>query len=136
REPHSRTTPRGAGGPPAHVSGGRFVVPPRRAREKLPAGLAFVIDPATGTDFWQVGDKLQNPLVTQQDKDSPLMANLRLDNVLMPEARKLTFPGERKPVVLAAALTGEPLYVAIDRPEGKVLVLTVNLDQGDLPLRP
>jgi hypothetical protein len=120
---------------PTNVAAGTVVVYHRKVPEKLPAGLAFVIDPATGTDLWQVGDKLQNPLVTQQDKDSPLMANLRLDNVLMPEARKLTFPAERKPTVLAGALTGEPLYVAIDRPEGKLLVLTVNLDQGDLPLR-
>ena len=95
----------------------------------------IVIDPANDCDLWTVGDRLQNPVVTQQDKESPLMANVRLDNVLMPEARKLTFPADRRPQVLAAALTGDPLYVAFDRPEGKVLVLTVNLDQGDLPLR-
>jgi hypothetical protein len=102
----------------------------------LPPGPALVIDPATSCDLWQVGDKLQNPLVTQQDKESPLMAHVRLDNVLMPEARKLTFTAAAgKPHVLAGALTGEPLYVALDRPEGKVVVLTVNLGLGDLHLR-
>jgi hypothetical protein len=120
---------------PTSIPAGTIAVYHRKVPDKLPAGQVFVIDPAGNCDLWQVGDKLQNPLVTQQDKDSPLTANLRLDNVLMPEARKLTFPGDRKPTVLAAALTGEPLYVALDRPEGKVLVLTVNLDQGDLPLR-
>jgi hypothetical protein len=54
----------------------------------------------------------------------------------MPEARRLTFtPAAGRPLVLAAALTGEPLLVAIERPEGKLLVLTVNLERGDLPLR-
>jgi hypothetical protein len=102
----------------------------------LPPGPALVIDPDNGCDLWQVGDKVQNPLVTKQDHDSPLMAHIRLDNVLMPEARQLTFtPAAGKPHVLAAALTGEPLLVALDRPEGKVLILTVNLDKGDLPLR-
>jgi hypothetical protein len=61
------------------------------------------------------------------------MMHVKLDNVLMPEARKLTF--QAKAQVLAAGVGGEPLYAAIERPEGKVVVLTVNLDQGDLPLR-
>ena len=32
-------------------------------------------------------------------------------------------------------MTGEPLFSALERPEGKVLILSVNLDKGDLPLR-
>ncbi|HEY1380544.1 MAG TPA: BatA and WFA domain-containing protein [Gemmataceae bacterium] len=119
----------------ASVPAGTVVVYHKQAPNPLPPGPAFVIDPAGNCELWTVGDKLQNPIVTQQDKDSPLMAHVRLDNVLMPEARKLSFPADRKPAVLAAALTGEPLYCAWDRPEGKVLALTVNLDQGDLPLR-
>jgi hypothetical protein len=121
--------------PLAALPSGAVAVYHRTVPNPLPAGNLLVIDPANGCDLWQVGDKLQNPLVTQQDKDSPLMAHVRLDNVLMPEAKKLTFPADRKPHVLAAALTGDPLYCAWERPEGKVLLLTVNLDQGDLPLR-
>ncbi len=64
------------------------------------------------------------------------MAHVRLDNVLMPEARKLTFtPAAGKPQVLAATVTGETLFALIERPEGKVVVLTVNLDLGELPFR-
>jgi von Willebrand factor type A domain/Aerotolerance regulator N-terminal len=105
----------------------------RKVPAALPVGPVLVIDPANSCDLWQVGDKLLNPIVTKQDKDSPLMAHVKLDNVVMPEARKLKFKDSVQ--VLAAALSGDPLYVAIDRPQGKVLVLTVNLDQGDLPLR-
>jgi hypothetical protein len=115
---------------------GTIVVYHRQVPKVLPPGPAFVIEPSNDCDLWQVGEKLQNPLVAQQDKDSPLMAHIRLDNVLMPEARKLKFtPAAGKPQVLAGALTGEPLLCAFERPEGKVLVLTVNLDRGDLPLR-
>jgi hypothetical protein len=120
---------------PKDVPAGTAVLYHRVVPNPLPAGNVFVIDPAGDCELWQVGDKLQNPIVTQQDKDSPLMAHVRLDNVLMPEAKKLTFPAERKPQALAGALTGEPLYCAWERPEGKVLALTVNLEQGDLPLR-
>lgn len=108
----------------------------REVPAKLPPGNVLVVDPTTDCDLWKTGEKLQNPIVTQQEKDSPLMAHVRLDNLLMPEARKLTFtPVAGKPQVLAGAVTGDPLYAVIDRPDGKVVVLTVNLDQGDLPFR-
>ncbi|HZV06510.1 MAG TPA: BatA and WFA domain-containing protein [Gemmataceae bacterium] len=122
--------------PPAKVPAGAVMVYHHQIPNPLPPGNALVIDPDVGCDLWEVGEKLQSPLVTKQDRDSPLMAHIRLDNVLMPEARKLTFtPAAGKPQILAAALTGEPLLVALDRPEGKVLILTVNLEKGDLPLR-
>jgi hypothetical protein len=38
-------------------------------------------------------------------------------------------------VPLVTALSGDPLYFSIERPGSKVLVLTVNLDQGDLTFR-
>lgn len=102
----------------------------------LPPGPVIVIDPANDTDLWKVGDKLANPIITKQDKDAPEMANVRLDNVLMPEAKKLTFlPAAGKPIELAAAISGDAVFAKLDRPGGPVVVLTVNLDQGDLPLR-
>jgi hypothetical protein len=108
----------------------------REVPAKLPPGNVIVVDPTNDCDLWKVGEKLQNPIVTQQDKESPLMAHVRLDNVLMPEARKLTFtPAAGKPHVLAGAVTGDPLFALIERPEGAVVVLTVNLDLGDLPFR-
>lgn len=118
---------------PAQIAPGTIVVLHRHVPERLPSGSVWVIDPAGSSDRWQIGDKLENPIVTAQDKDSPLMAHVRLDNVIMPEARKLSFV--EPPKVLVGAVTGEPLYAYFDRPEGKTLVLTVNLDQGDLPLR-
>lgn len=119
--------------PKAAAPGGTLTVFHRDAPEKLPAGPVLVIQPSQSSELWEVGETLQNPIVTQQDKDSPLMANVRLDNVLMPEAKKLKPKGS--PKILAAAVSGDPLYLAFDRPEGKVLVLTVDLDKGDLPLQ-
>ncbi len=121
---------------PATFQTGGVKVFHREAPATLPPGSVLVVDPANDCNLWKVGDKLQNPIVTQQDKDSPLMAHVRLDNVLMPEARKVTFtPAAGKPQILAAASTGDPLFAVIDRPEGKVVVLSVNLDLGDLPFR-
>ena len=63
------------------------------------------------------------------------MTHVRLDQVLMPEARKLTLSADPKARVLAETATGDPLYAVIDRPEGKVAVITVDLDKSDLPLQ-
>jgi hypothetical protein len=120
---------------PATVPAGTVVVYHRVAPEKLPAGQVFVIDPANATDLFAIGEQIANPIVTKQDKDSPLMSHVRMDNVLMPEARSLTPTLPEQTLILAEAVTKEPLFFAVNRPEGRVLVLTVNLDKGDLPLR-
>jgi hypothetical protein len=118
---------------PGQFTAGTIHVFHRETPAKLPPGSVLVIDPTGDCDQWKVGDVLQSPIVTQQDRDSPLMAHVRLDNVILPEARKLMFAA--KPQVLAGAVTGDPLFALIDRPEGKIVVLTVNLDKGDLPFR-
>jgi hypothetical protein len=65
-----------------------------------------------------------------------LMLHIRLDNVVMPEAHKLALkvPGR----LLAESAGGDPLYAVLDRPDGgngKVVLLTVDLDKSDLPLQ-
>lgn len=120
---------------PPTIPAGTVVVYHRVTPEKVPPGLAFIIDPANGSDLFGLGEQIANPIVTKQDKDSPLMSHVRLDNVLMPEARSLTPTLAEQTQVLAESVTKEPLFFAVNRPEGRVLVLTVNLDKGDLPLR-
>jgi len=120
---------------PDPLPAGTVIVYHRTAPEKLPPGNVFVIDPANSNDVFTVNEPLENAIVTKQDKDSPLMSHVRLDNVVMPEARKLVPAQPDQVHVLAAAISTDPLFFTVARPEGKVLVLTVNLDKGDLPLR-
>jgi hypothetical protein len=121
--------------PPETIPKGTVVVYHRTAPATLPHGNVFVFDPANSSDLYSVGEPLETAIVTKQDKDSPLMSHVRLDNVVMPEARKLTPAQPELTQVLAAAISTDPLFFAVTRPEGKVLVMTVNLDKGDLPLR-
>ena len=107
----------------------------RHVPEVLPSGAVLVIDPRASCDAWQIGEPVQNPIVHQQDKDSPLLGHVRLDNVVMPEARQVKFTSDAGVKVLARSLAGDPLLATIERPGQKVLLLTVNLDEGDLPLR-
>jgi hypothetical protein len=93
----------------------------------------FVVDPRNGCDAWELGEPIADPIVTEQDKESPLMTHVRLDNVLMPEARRLKFA--EPPHVLAGALSGDPVYAEVRRTGGRCLVLSVNINEGDLAFR-
>ena len=101
--------------------------------EVLPPGNIFVVDPVNSCDAWELGDILENPIVTQVDKESDLMTHVSLDNVVMPEARKLLF--KKKPHVLAGSLSTDPIYAELKRSSGKGLVLSVNLERSDLAFR-
>lgn len=118
---------------PAKYEPGMVHVFHRLVPEKLPPGKLLLVDPRDSCDQWTVGEALENPIVTKQDANSPLMQHVRLDNVLLPKARQLK-PAEGAQI-LVSAVNGEPLYFAFERPGQKVLALTVDLDEGDLTLR-
>ncbi len=99
----------------------------------LPPGNIFVIDPIGDCDQWTQGEFLENPIVTEQDRYSPLMTHIRLDNILVHQARQLQFT--TPPHALATSISGDVIYGAVKRSNGKCLVLSVNLDSSDLAFR-
>jgi hypothetical protein len=113
------------------------VVYHRAVPETLPPGHVLFIEPGRSGPLWEAGEALHNPVVAKQDKETPLLAHVRLDNVLMPEARKLTLKAPAQ--VLAESAAADPLYAVLERPggsgPGRVVVLTVDLDKSDLPLQ-
>jgi hypothetical protein len=124
-----------AKGPAAAPDGQAVTVLHREVPASLPPGPVFVVDPAGPCDLWDLGEPVANPIVTKVEKDSPLLAHVKLENVSMPEARRLTPKGPTAPQVLAGSVSGEALLATFDRPSGKVVVLTVDLDKSDLPLQ-
>ena len=105
----------------------------REVPQEIPAGRTIVIDPVGACDLWALGEPLDNPIITQQDQNSPLMAHVRLDNVVMPKARELDFTGA--PRALASAIEGQPVYAELKEAGRHCLVLTVDLDSSDLAFR-
>lgn len=103
--------------------------------EKLPPGHLLIIDPESSCDLWTSGASLENPIITQQDDKSPLMTHLRLDNVLMPDARQLTFAPDAKIIKLANTVTGDTVFAAQSNEQSKRLILSVNLEKSDLAFR-
>ena len=63
-----------------------------------------------------------------------LLGGVALANALIEGASRIKLPQSAE--TLAATAAGDPLYAAaIDRPEGRVLVLAAKLDKSDLTLR-
>ena len=118
---------------PASVPDGSVLILHGDVPSTLPSGSLIVVDPTSSTNLWRYDGKVDNPLIGSQRTDDPLLRHVHLDHVMMPEASKLIPTTDFVP--LAEAATGEPLYFLSSRPEGEVLVLPVNLDQGDLTLR-
>ncbi|HIE99586.1 MAG TPA: VWA domain-containing protein [Planctomycetes bacterium] len=118
---------------PQHLPPDGVLVLHRNTPQQLPAGNVFVVQPIAATKLWEVAGAISQPLVDKQDTSSDLMRHIRLDNVLMPEALKLIPKVDY--TTLVESISGDPLYLQIPHANGNVLVLPVNLDQGDLPLR-
>ena len=131
KEGEPAPAPKPAPGGPTPVTVYHRVVP-----AAFPDGPVIVIEPAAPSPLWQLGEPLQSPVVAKQDRDSPLMAHVRLDRVAMPEARRLVPASSARLDVLAEAATGDPLFAAFRRDgSARILALTVNLDKSDLPLQ-
>jgi hypothetical protein len=101
---------------------------------RLPAGPVMVLHPLSGCDLWERGEPLTEPVVAEQDRESPLLTHVNLKGLTLPRARRLK-PLHDRTQVLATALTGEPLCFTVERPEGRVFVLSGDLEAGELPLR-
>jgi hypothetical protein len=99
----------------------------------LPPGPVLVLDPRSDCDLWKLTDIAADPVLETADAGSELMRNVRLEQVLIPEASRLEF--RAAPKVLAGAGADLPLYVAIRRNGGEVLVLAVRLSGSDLAFR-
>ncbi len=110
-----------------------LVVLHRLVPKVLPPGDVFVVDPIEDCDQWSIGKSIENPIVTEIDTKSDLMTHVRLDNVLLPEARSITFKND--PKILAGTISKEAVYAQINRPSGKCLLLSVDLDKSDLAFR-
>ena len=118
---------------PEQLSNEAILVIHKTNLDRVPARPVIVIDPQSESDLWSIGEPVSEPIVAKQAADSPLMGHIRLENVMFPGARTLNF--ESSAVPLLESPTENLLYAKLPRPKGDVLVLTVSLADGDLPLR-
>jgi len=123
--------------PPESSTAGTIIVYDRQFPNPLPGGPLMVIDPAGSSDLWQLGAALEDPTIAEQSDTASLMSDVRLLGIRLPEARRVELSAgvESTAIRLASAADRAALYIAIDRPAGRVLVLSGNLSESSLPLR-
>jgi hypothetical protein len=119
--------------PPTTAPKGGLLVIDRNVPDVLPSGRVLIVDPQNACDQWTVGDALEQPLVARVDKDSPLTQHVRLDNVLFPGAKQLTFTNPVDPLIRDPL--DSPMLARMKRSNGDLWILTCNLEMSDLPLR-
>jgi hypothetical protein len=77
-----------------------------------------------------------DPLITHIDEHSPITADLRFDDAYLPEARQLQFVDAVRATAAPILWTGTtPLGYAIDRREGRVVVICGDLATSNLTLQ-
>ncbi len=118
---------------PTTIPDGAILVVHRTALDQFPEGNVFCIDPTTDSEVWSLGAGISNPVISRTDESSPLMSHLQLENMLLPGARELTISEPHQ--VLVQTVDGSSVYTALSRSMSRVLVLSTNLQLGDLPLR-
>ncbi|MEZ6063155.1 MAG: BatA and WFA domain-containing protein [Planctomycetaceae bacterium] len=118
---------------PAAAPDGGVLVLHRPLAGNIPPGHVIVVTPVESSDLWQIAGTIPQPLVATQKDDSALMRHVTLQNVLLPSAEHIEPVGDFEALVETAE--GFPLYARIPRESGDVLVLCIDLDQTDLPLR-
>ncbi|MFN3193207.1 MAG: vWA domain-containing protein [Aureliella sp.] len=99
----------------------------------MPRGNVLVVDPQSDCDLWKVGDEIEQPIVANVNTESPLTQHVRLDNVLFPGARQITFAVDARPLIQDPL--DQALLAHVPRSSGNIAVLTCSLEKGDLPLR-
>lgn len=115
------------------AAGGGFTVLHQTVPSTLPSGPLLVIDPRHDSSLWRLGPAIDLPIISEQADESPLLSHVRLTNVALPGGRAIEIEGEA--VRLLSTPEGATLMASLVRPEGRAVVLSANLDDGDLPLR-
>jgi len=100
---------------------------------EIPQGRVMVIDPVVDSNLWEMDGVVADPIVVKQVENSPLMTHVNLRDLTFPGARRVRMndPSE----TLAESLDGDPLYLAKQTSDRSLLVLPVDLERSDLPLR-
>lgn len=112
--------------------------------DSIPDGPVLLVDiPESGPKMgeadqpaWVLGDKIENPIIAKQEKQSPLLRHVQLQNVILAGGRDLDVGDALgTPTTLLETASGARVCVSIERSEGRILLLASDLDTSDLPLR-
>ena len=105
----------------------------QRIPATLPPGNVMVIDPQNDGDLFQVGKNLESPMTATVDTENSLVRFVQQGLVFA--GAKNVIPQKSTFKTLLATADDFPLYLQFVSDDQRTLVLTADLNQGDLSLR-
>ena len=100
-----------------------FIYPPAT----LPSSEAPNTEP-----HWKIGEALQTPIITEWEREHPILRHVHLENVQIGEAYRVTPPPTAE--ILARSFEA-PVLFADTSPHRKIVFASINILESDLPLR-
>ena len=81
---------------------------------------------------WDIGEGLETPIITEWERDHPILRHVHLENVQIGEAYRVTPPATAQ--ILARSFEDPVLFVDT-APTRKIVFAAIDILQSDLPLR-
>ena len=85
---------------------------------------------------WKIGKSIESPIIAKQNKESPLLRHVQLQNVILAGGRDVEVTEQLgQATTLLETAEASRVLVSVERASGRILILAADLDSSDLPLR-
>ena len=91
----------------------------------------FIYPPKAGA-VWQIGESLETPIITEWERDHPILRHVHLDNVQIAEAYQVQVPTTANVLVRSFE---DPLLIVEESQNRRIVFFGIDTLQSDLPLR-
>ena len=91
----------------------------------------FIYPPKAGA-IWQIGESLETPIITEWEREHPILRHVHLDNVQITEAYQVKVPTTANVLVRSFE---DPLLIVEEVPNRRVVFVATDTLKSDLPLR-
>ena len=91
----------------------------------------FIYPPKAGA-IWQIGESLETPIITEWERDHPILRHVHLDNVQITEAYQVQVPATANVLVRSFE---DPLLIVEESQNRRIVFVATDTLKSDLPLR-
>lgn len=91
----------------------------------------FIYPPEAGA-IWQIGESLETPIITEWERNHPILRHVHLDNVQITEAYQVEVPSTANVLVHSFE---DPLLIVEEGQNRRIVFIAIDTLKSDLPLR-
>ena len=91
----------------------------------------FIYPPQEGA-IWGIGESIETPIITEWERDHPILRHVHLDNVQITEAYQVQVPATADVLVRSFE---DPLLMVEESQDRRIVFIAIDTLKSDLPLR-